>query len=343
MKPYVLLSDQHYHEWSAFSQIGPDGVNSRLQYQIGELRRAAAAVRAAGGNRIVSAGDTFHIRGGVRASVLNPVLDVHQELINDGFEFFMIPGNHDIASKDAERLSSSITALEAIGCKVFNKPTVIENLVFVPWVASVDQLKITVESFAGISKTDLIIHAPVDNVIPGLPDHGLDGQYLADLGFNRVFSGHYHAHKEIVTNKVWSIGATTHQTWSDVGTKAGFLIVTEEGVQFNSSHAPQFIDIDENFDADELPFIVDGNFVRMKLTTSKVKDVEDARQTMLDLGAKGVQILAVPAEQVSARTGTQVTKSATLDESVLEYVKSAGFNQKVGLACAEILNSVRSL
>ena len=48
---------------------------------------------------------------------------------------------------------------------------------------------------------------------------------LAKLGFRRVFAGHYHHHCSFEDGKVWSIGATTHQTASDIGTKAGFLLV----------------------------------------------------------------------------------------------------------------------
>ena len=43
---------------------------------------------------------------------------------------------------------------------------------------------------------------------------------------------------------VYSIGATTHQNWCDPGTKAGFLIVTGVGVEFQRTKAPQFVNID---------------------------------------------------------------------------------------------------
>ena len=117
-------------------------------------------------------------------------------------------------------------------------------MVIIPWIASIAKLKEAIEYVAPADRPgcDLLLHAPLDNVIPGIPDHGLEPSYLASLGFRRVFCGHYHHHAEPAPN-VFSIGSLTGQTWSDIGAKAGFLIVTETEVNWRSTHAPSFVEI----------------------------------------------------------------------------------------------------
>ena len=70
-----------------------------------------------------------------------------------------------------------------------------------------------------------MIHAAVDGVIDGLPSHGIAAADLEVYGFNRVYFGHYH--KEL-TEKVIPVGATTHQTWGDIDSHAGFIIVGDD-------------------------------------------------------------------------------------------------------------------
>ena len=346
MKPYALFSDAHFHNWSAFSQINEMGINSRLQIQLDELRYCADTLKSLGGNLIVNAGDTFHLRNQIVPSVMNPVRDLHHKLISEGFIFSVIPGNHDTANKDADRLSSSSTVLEDAGCDVHSVPSYSKDrpkIIFVPWIQDISKLKEIIECVPYPEVHDLVIHAPIDGVIKGLPNHGLDGEYLASLGFKRVFAGHYHDHKEVVLDKVWSVGATTHQTWSDIGTKAGFVIVSDDGVKHYESHAPKFIDISDLENFDELPLIIDGNYIRIKINVSKPSEIDEMRQTLLSNGALGVLIVPTIKDALSARGNSSVSKSASLDESIIQYVKDRGFNESVELACADILQKVRSV
>ncbi len=350
MKPYGLGADFHLHPWSAFSTVNPEGVNSRLDELLNEIRRIADEVQKAGGNKIVIAGDIFHVRGSLAPLVLNPVKDCFRDLINDGFEIELDAGNHDAELKDVSRLSSAITALEDVGCKVINHPTYASNgdgnITFtVPWYKTVAELKAVLEATTfNREETDLIIHAPIDDVIPGLPDHGLDAAYLASLGFKRVFSGHYHHHKDF-GNGVYSIGALAHHTWSDVKSKAGFMIVHDDKVEWFKSHLPEFIEVDSTVEEDELPLIVDGNYVRAKLNTTKQKDIEETRAYLMSLGAKGVTIVAQKELSEVKRTGSTVTAGATLDVSVEDYIKgqSHAREKDLSILCSEILNEARAV
>lgn len=335
MKPYALLSDLHFHPWSAFASISPAGVNSRLTGLLGEVNRAAAEVKKAGGDTMFLAGDIFHTRGSIEPVVLNSVMDTFRKLTSEGMNIIAIPGNHDLATKETARLHNAAAALEDCGVQMVHKdagegfvdPSCGHTVHLIPWHEDLAVLRMHIEGVAEPARRgeiDLIIHAPVDGVIKGIPDHGLDPTWLAGLGYRNVFSGHYHNHKQVAP-KVYSIGALAHHSWSDVGTRAGFLIVGDE-VRWMKSHLPEFIDVDKNEDLDdsELAMIVDQNYARAKVTGASLKDTETLRQFLLDSGAKGVIIQSVKAP-TTAREGAAVVKSGeSLMESVGSFIVSMG-------------------
>lgn len=331
--PYAVVSDQHFHSWGSFAETTPEGFNSRLVAQIAELKRCAAVLKAAGGNIIVNAGDTFHTRGTLKPSVLNPVRDAHRELIEQGFEFLILAGNHDAELRDVTRGSSAITALEEVGCTVFNDTGyALPDILFVPWIDSVADLKtellrISAEYVTRRSKIDLVIHAPVNGVIMGIPDHGLEPQWLADLGFKRVLSGHYHNHKVFCNGKVISVGATGHQTWSDVGSVAGFMLVYPDRIEHFPSELPQFIDVASDMPVSEIAKLAPGNYLRVKVTTSKLADIQKMRDWLTGLGAKGVVILSVkqPTEERATGAAT-VHAGASIEQSISSFIRSKSFD-----------------
>jgi DNA repair exonuclease SbcCD nuclease subunit len=348
-KPFGIISDTHNHLWSAFATTGHDGVNSRLRLILDETLRCAEEVAAAGGTTIYHGGDLFHVRGSIAPSVLNPTMDTYRHIINNGINIVINAGNHDLEGREADRVSSAITALEGIGCTVVNEPTTYASMHIVPWISNLAAFREAVEEYPAHARTDvdLLIHAPIDGVIPGLPDHGIDGAYLAGLGYRRVFSGHYHHHKEVVFTRVWSIGALTHQTWSDVGAKAGFLIVTDGEVKWRASRAPSFVEIDGTTDPDEIPLIVPGNYVRAKISSAKKSDVEALRAHLTKCGALGITILEVKDTSIIPRTGGPAIKAgATLEQSVGDFITTstaAVDKARLQSVCADILTTVRSV
>lgn len=349
MKPYGLMADLHLHNWNAFASVGESGVNARLQLLLNEIRRCADEVKKAGGDTIVIAGDVFHVRGSIAPSVLNPTLDTLRHLISGGIRFVILAGNHDLEGKESNRIGSAITALEGIGCNVVNTHSygmmALERTVLIPWTQKIDELKAQITNARDADpkpeEVDLILHAPIDGVIVGLPDHGLDPFWLASQGFRRVFSGHYHHHK--CFGSVWSIGALAHHTWSDVGSKAGFLIVGDE-VRWHKSHTPEFVEINGSTDPDDIPLLVDGNYVRAKINSTKQKEVEELRAYLTDCGAKGVVILAQKDATVSARSGSTINAGASLEVSVTDFIKVQSYTNadKLAILCNDILTEARA-
>lgn len=337
--PYGLMADLHLHNWNQFADTMPDGMNSRLHGLLSEIRRCASEVKAAGGNTIYVAGDVFHVRGSVAPSVLNPACDMIREITADGITVVIIPGNHDLEGKQSTRLGSAVTALEGAGAVIHNGPQIVRGtdghvVVVVPWVETQEELKTLLEDITAkvpteaLGQAELLLHAPINGVIAGLPNTGLDPTWLAGLGFRRVFSGHYHNHKDF-ENGVFSIGALAHHSFSDIGSKAGFLIVGDD-VRWMASHLPQFQDLDKlaMIDEESIPLMVAGNYVRVKTDKSKVAEIEGAKAELLGFGAKAVIVQSVP--KASATRASSVTASvsagASITTSVTEWINTQPFN-----------------
>lgn len=352
MKPYLILSDLHCHAWSAFSKVGPNGVNSRLQITLNEIERAVDyLLNETSGNLVVIAGDLFHERGKIAPEVFNPTYATIERCVEKGARFVMIPGNHDLAGKETTELGNAMQTLSALaGVQVCTKPEHILHdgckIMLVPWMSSVKALKEFCSDHAkktpAVNDTDLIIHAGLNDVIMGL-DHGLDATEVASWGYDRVFAGHYHNHKVLAGGKVISIGATTQQTWGDIGTRAGFLIVDDTSVTYHASHAPSFVQIDETTDLDDLALIADGNYVRVRGLELAAADMQQFREELEKCGALGVSMQS-PVQLVQARSGAVVKKTASLETSVAAYVEEQEFNnaELVQRACEDVLSAARA-
>ncbi len=355
--PYLVVSDVHFHKWSAFGARDADGISTRLKIILNELDRAAEALEKAGGRDIVIAGDTFHVRGSIDPEVFNPVHEAIQALTLRGFRFVAIPGNHDLASKETTELGNAIQSLNALdGFTVYTTPTKTfvaggQKMLLMPWVSTNDGLRAEIEKVkaahgAEIAEVDLVMHAGINGVLIGLPDHGLDAAEVASWGFKRVLSGHYHHHKVFEDGKVISIGATTAQTWSDVGTKAGFILVYPDRIEWQASHAPSFVEVTEETSEEELPLIVDGNYVRVRGKSASDSEINDMRRDFLALGAKGFSYQGVR-EVVSARAGAGAThKAVSLEASVSEFIKTRSLTPEdeaaVSRSALEVLAAVRA-
>jgi DNA repair exonuclease SbcCD nuclease subunit len=346
MRTYGLMSDLHAHGWSSFAGVDAQGRNTRLMHIIHEVHRCCAEVRLQGGNQVVIAGDVFHTRGSVTPSVFNPLREALLGEHRMGMDFVIIPGNHDLESKTTQSLTSAVAMLSGMShVTVLHQPTIAKPFALLPWEPDTKRL---LEAATKLAKdcqsdvTDLILHAGIDGVLSGVPAHGLTADELAELGFRRVFAGHYHNHKDMGQG-VWSIGAPTHQTWSDVGTRAGWLIVSETEVKFFASHAPSFLDLSGEEDPEELPLIVDGHYVRARVAEATPKQVAELRDALIQMGAKGVMVQSVPAKTTGARSAALSSAAlASLDRAVADYCASRGLAASVATACETLLKEIRS-
>lgn len=341
---YGIVSDLHFHNWAQFSETQSSGINLRLELIISELLQAAAAVKTYGGTGLYVAGDTFHVRGSITPSVMNPVLQAFEMITKSGINVRIIPGNHDLETKHSLWIGNSAAALKSVGCEICYLPTECpdDKVLMIAWEPDLSRLRKTLKQFQN-PEFDVIIHAPLNGVITGIPDKGLSPEELADLNFNRVFCGHYHNFKEF-PGGVYSIGALTHQTWGDVGSKAGFLIVENEKVIHFPSRAPKFIDFDPiAYDGDPSD-VCRGNYVRVKLEEASEADVETMRDYIMTNGkASGVVINVTPPSTAGSRS-SNVAVGASLEASIDSWISENIYEleEEVLNECMEILGSLNS-
>lgn len=345
-KPYLLISDTHYHAWDAFSEVMPDGMNSRLKILIDETNRAVDHLVELGGNTVIHAGDMFHTRGSLAPSVINPVKAMWEIISKKGVYVQAIAGNHDLESNETTWLTAATSAMPITFVNEWRfDPTSRSAVMVVSWISKIAKLKEKLEELAEQPKSkahDLVIHAPVNGVLNGIPPHGLDAEYLSSLGFRRVFAGHYHNHKELLPG-IFSIGALTHQTWSDVGTKAGYCLVYPDRVDWFASHAPRFVDLPETFleiaEGSDILEACDGNYVRATLKEPTAAAEAELRRIVKDAGAKGVLIRSPKAtsEMISRRTET-TAGIESVDEAVMKFADLKGGSELAAL-CKRIMES----
>ncbi len=334
---YGLCADAHFHNWSLFSQQDEQGINTRLQGQLKEFRRLCEATKKAGGKRVYVAGDVFHVRGTLKTSVLNPVVSEFIGCADEfGLQIRVIAGNHDLEGAEVTFAGNATVQLAHSTCDEDPEIAVIQQPMFfeddlvavVPWqntraglIAAIEEVKKDITACGYNAKgVDLHLHTGINGVIIGMPDHGWAPEELADFGFKRVFSGHYHQHKvfEIGSCEVVSIGALTHQTWGDVGTTAGWIIVEEEDFEQIEAKTPKFMDFNDDYDAEDYA----GNYVRVRGIELEEKEIRELRDALYDAGAKGVVIHAVAKSKVTTRSGKSAGKAVKMEESISDWIKA---------------------
>jgi len=327
--PVLILSDTHYHKFSQYASIDANGVNSRLADTLRATEHAFRHAVAAGASHLIHCGDTFHVRGNISPTVLNPVRDLYNKRLPELVNAHFINGNHDLETNDSKYVASAAHSLSNPhrGIIVHSSPTWLNINGFfyamVPWESDLTKLRATIKSMSDQrAQATLILHAPLNGVIKGLPDHGLNPEEFAEYDFQRVFCGHYHNHKDykIDENKfVTSVGALTHQNWGDVDSLAGFVLYDPEGnrITHHETPAPKFRrvsvtkleDHDDDWYTDNYVKVVDGEF-------TDPSEIDAIRNSLITKGAKAVVVEGLTRKPTASR-GAHTTSSAPTLHTIL--------------------------
>lgn len=331
----VVISDTHYHNFDQFS-VTENGINSRLAHIIAATREAFDVALEKGATRVIHGGDCFHVRGKIIPSVLNPVMELYAEYtpkFSDGI--YMIAGNHDLEGRDSEWISNASSALGGVGVQVITEPTMLGNVVLLPWFNNLDDLRAELAKLEGAQ--DVYMHGALNGVIKGIPDHGISYEELEKYDAKRFMFGHFHNHKVFTLEsgkQVVSIGALTHQNFGDIHSRDGFMIVSDDRLEQHQTSAPKFVSIDMADIQDETDWIdamgvANGNFVRLKADSLSNEESAVLRKEIREAGALGLTIVATPKEAFVTREGvvaqSETTGAITLESSVEGYIANANF------------------
>lgn len=335
--PYAIISDVHLHNWSAYSHPNKRGINNRLQQILDGIEQTATELLKAGGVDLIITGDLFHSRGNIKPSVFNPAFELFQDLSARGIRVHALPGNHDLEGKHSERLSNSVLALSAIPeFYVYNEPTIVdEEFLFIPWYDNHKEvLNLATKGTKLFPNLTLFIHVGLSGVLKGNVGHTLDPAELEKLGVKYVFSGHFHNHVGF-NSRVYSVGALTHQTWGDVDSLAGFLIVTKDKVKHIETAAPKFVDWNKSHAGRH---VCNNNYIRIKDVELTESEAEDFIKTYMSYGALAIQDQSTRPSIIKKKTETRVSLEFGLDSALEAYCKNT-----YGDKWEEVLNACLKL
>lgn len=341
----LVVSDTHFHNWTQFSHIKEDGINSRLDDDLNEFKNACEEAKAEGCTGFIHCGDLFHVKGKIETTVLTSVLSTLEDEVASKFPFSMfLTGNHDITFSESKKwagnalmigswLSRQCLLANCVGGYTEEESynPLSSKTMFMSWHKDIEEWKAAFEQYPypQLDKIKLVFtHAPIDGVVKGVPAGGITQEYIDSTKFEgKIFAGHYHNHKE-VSPQLISVGAFTHHSWSDVGSKAGYLILdTLSGdYEFRETKTPKFVDLDaiKVESAEEYSALCAGNYVRLTVEgeLEKAKQIQEEIKEVLGAKAVLVNLKAKKPETVRASALGEIT-SSPLEKTISNYLDEA--------------------
>jgi DNA repair exonuclease SbcCD nuclease subunit len=224
---------------------------------------------------VIITGDVFHLKDTVSIEAQHYALKSLRSIM-DQFETYVIPGNHDILSKNNAEIhglqifQKDCTLYSDYGFKDFGEL----RIHFLPYFNDEIIIQKLKEITLGPSKNILCTHLglrgfDLDN---GHEDvfSELDLESFKSLSFDKVFSGHYHSHQ---TRGNWTyISSPLESHWGDEGLH-GYTFWnsnTDEITFYENLDSPHFVSIELN--AKNLDYLnnIEKSFI--KLIIKKVID-----------------------------------------------------------------------
>lgn len=329
--PIVIYSDPHYHNFQQFAHVNAKGVNTRLATTIRSTMEMTEHAKRIGAKTIICAGDIFHVRGAVAPSVLNPTRAMFKAMSREVSSVLLLTGNHDLESDKSKDLTAAthgvsgdgiVVVAQEEGVRISNYLVDRPEIVMIPWSPDLSYIRKRIQTDCKNPGRDiLVLHAPMNGVITGLPDHGLTVDDFEGSGWATVFIGHYHNHRVFHTRsgtRVVSVGALTHQNWGDAESLAGYVVYYPDTntIEHFETSAPKFVKVHVD-DLDE--FDPTDNFVKVVGGISR-SDADDVRADLILRGAKGVIIEGI-AHRPAVTRGASTSAGAPTIQSVLsDYV-----------------------
>ncbi len=299
---FLAFADLHAHNYSQFSSILSDGTNTRLADCLDIFRQIREYGEKKGIKKALFLGDLFNTRTKVAIDVYYKVFDELAVMKSEGFELFLIVGNHDQFLKSGA--IHSIRPLSSVAT-VIDKPICLKELdvYAIPYIENLEARRGAIMAGRKAGAGILAIHSPVDGALVGPTDVALqDGLKLADLkgnAFKMILLGHYHKSQKLAEN-VHFLGSPLELNLGERndGQKGFWVVDTEDySMKMIPTQYPRFIELEDEWTEEQ----VRNNFVRLVLKNSKEKDDLKIKQEILAAGGKAVVIERLQQEEVQQR------------------------------------------
>lgn len=257
----ALTADWHFNDWLPFSKVvkyKKYNLNSRLVDTIKTFHTFYGECMENKVDLVINLGDIFHMRNRFNMFFFNTVFNAFQNAAHPDLRTWILPGNHDIESKNSDPLEASVYAFDAIDTMtVFAKPGIMEysgnTFYFMPYTGSKEVRNKHLAKFQRYAKKNkkglniFLYHGIVTGAaLGGVKAKG--GIPLRDLKpFDFAFCGDVHIHQALGLGNVVYTGAPQQHNFGDEGQKRGYVLFDTETKEwtFKPLKSPKFYKTDK--------------------------------------------------------------------------------------------------
>jgi DNA repair exonuclease SbcCD nuclease subunit len=265
-----------------------------------------------GANNILFLGDLLDTHAIIRVEVLDFWHRNFKMLKSNGFNVLTLVGNHDQqSSKELEQEMNALNIFEDIGVQVFNKPTIFDDTLFVPYHGNHKRFLEICNLNSSVN--NVICHQTFDGAMYDNGFYAPDGIDLTLIPQKNVLSGHVHKKSQI--GKCNYPGTPKWDSANDAGEEKGIHILEISSDKMDMSELISTRHI-----------VTPINKVIMKEGDAEI-ELEEAARNYMELTGSSTWIAKMKkkyknkANIKSIYTDRLVTKSAAVKStSLLEFV-----------------------
>lgn len=267
-------------------------------------------------DKLIFLGDLFHTCNNVSYDSFIPFFNKMFELKNNGFELYVIAGNHDIRNKDGDCLIESFIPF----CNFYKKSATIEiddvKYDFLSYTDNPQDIPNKGQVLFGHLEIENFWFNPVKKV-----DNSIFNQELFD-SYETVVSGHLHKKQNV--GKFNFIGTPYSTNRSECG-QHYFAILDRTKIEYiEYNEAPEYMTISIEEALEKIQNQETEIFKNKLLTieiSSKVEQFVKLRQMLLNIGAVDVKAEFIKKEEqdfsehkINSNEGTIISMTKFLNE-----------------------------
>ena len=318
-----------------------EGIDEFVEYQFNSLDYYFEELKERNIKDLVFLGDITDKRNSINFKTLTLIKERFIPQLKSFAEVYFITGNHDTYYKSTNKINSNRLLFEELENTVIidNKPLVIDNLIFIPWINQENE---------NLIKTELKKYTPHSFYLFG--HLGIFSGKEAFLNeklpisiselkeFKRVISGHVHNPFEI--DNIIQMGSMCQITWKDWADKKRIGILDTESDEIEYIENPfkifEVIEVDKKTNFKELKAEDYKNkFVKVILNTKRTIEFETF---LSELNERALNLSVID--------NTVIFDTVELDESIKvedikqilsEYVENKYGRSKKGKKIKEIM------
>lgn len=283
---FIASGDFQAHNWSQFSYIRKDGVNSRLHNILkvfGFIRKEAKEREI---DKVLLNGDIFEESDYHPTDVYNSVYMQIERMHDDGLDVVINLGNHDIFKSANGNRIHTLTPFRKVATIVEKPQLVWEHLYAVPYLPA-EQVKEAVKEIAIGRPLALVCHAGVQGATVGPKRYLVRNQLkLADMHpekFDIVLLSDYHTAQRLADNVLY-LGSPLQHTFGETHKPCIWdvsLWAHSPGYRLEKiyTHFPMFVraQIYDQEDLQDVTKTAKGNYLHLDVFSKEITD-EDIKK-----------------------------------------------------------------